>query len=240
MESVSRSKRYFLALCAIIVVLTTTGLYLIWTDDFSGYNKYEVLAVSHKATRSEIKKAYRNMALQYHPDKSDSSLSSIRFQHISDAYAVLSDEEKRMEYDRTLQQEKLRQKHHRNHPQQHAMYRPKSMRLPDVIQFILVEVPRRVLSAIKSNLSLHGLFKFLVVLGTVCFVVDNLLSLTFAILGYLFKLPKRFFNRKEAAAASSESTDTNRDKALLAARERQQAKLIEANARRTIRKRIAV
>ena len=62
---------------------------------------YEVLGVSRNATADELKKAYRKMAVKYHPDKNpgDAEAES-RFKEISEAYDVLGDEQKRHLYDR--------------------------------------------------------------------------------------------------------------------------------------------
>jgi molecular chaperone DnaJ len=60
---------------------------------------YEVLGVPRSASRDEIKNAYRKLALQYHPDRNKSAGSEDKFKEISEAYAVLSDDEKRKRYD---------------------------------------------------------------------------------------------------------------------------------------------
>lgn len=57
---------------------------------------YAVLGVSKSATPDEIKKAYRKLASQHHPDKGG---DTAKFQQIQEAYAVLSDSQKRSEYD---------------------------------------------------------------------------------------------------------------------------------------------
>ncbi|WP_333787024.1 molecular chaperone DnaJ [Methanomethylovorans sp.] len=61
---------------------------------------YEILGVSKESTEAEIKKAYRKLAMQYHPDKNKASDAEEKFKEISEAYAVLSDEEKRAQYDK--------------------------------------------------------------------------------------------------------------------------------------------
>ncbi|MBI9076185.1 MAG: DnaJ domain-containing protein [Desulfatibacillum sp.] len=62
---------------------------------------YKLLGVAKTATKDEIKKAYRKLAMKYHPDhaKSNDKTSEDKFKEISEAYAVLSDDEKRKEYD---------------------------------------------------------------------------------------------------------------------------------------------
>jgi molecular chaperone DnaJ len=60
---------------------------------------YEVLGITKAAGKDEIKSAYRKLALQYHPDRNKSSGAEEKFKEISEAYAVLSDDEKRRRYD---------------------------------------------------------------------------------------------------------------------------------------------
>ena len=60
---------------------------------------YEVLGIQRSASKEEIKNSYRRLALQYHPDRNKSPGAEERFKEISEAYAVLSDDEKRKRYD---------------------------------------------------------------------------------------------------------------------------------------------
>lgn len=60
---------------------------------------YEVLGVSKNASVDELKKAYRKLALQYHPDKGGGKEAESKFKEINEAYSILSDPEKRKTYD---------------------------------------------------------------------------------------------------------------------------------------------
>lgn len=62
---------------------------------------YEVLGVSKTASEDEIKKAYRSLAKKYHPDMNPGDKEAeVKFKEVNEAYAVLSDSEKRSKYDR--------------------------------------------------------------------------------------------------------------------------------------------
>lgn len=62
---------------------------------------YTILGVSHDATLHEIKRAYRQKAIQCHPDKNPNVDTTLEFQELSEAYYVLSDPIRRSQYDKT-------------------------------------------------------------------------------------------------------------------------------------------
>jgi curved DNA-binding protein len=67
----------------------------------SNKNYYEILGVSKTSTEDEIKKAYKKLARKFHPDLNPNNKEAeTKFKEISEAYAVLSDAEKRSKYDR--------------------------------------------------------------------------------------------------------------------------------------------
>ena len=65
-----------------------------------GTDYYKVLGVDKNASATDIKKAYHKLALKYHPDKNkDNKAAEAKFKEVSEAYAVLSDKEKKQQYD---------------------------------------------------------------------------------------------------------------------------------------------
>ncbi len=67
----------------------------------SSKDYYDILGVSKDASQDEIKKAYRKLALKYHPDRTDGDEEAQeKFKEINQAYEVLSDSDKRKKYDR--------------------------------------------------------------------------------------------------------------------------------------------
>ena len=61
---------------------------------------YQILAIATNATADDIKKAYRKLAIQYHPDKNpDNDLAAVHFKEINEAYSVLFHPAKRKKYD---------------------------------------------------------------------------------------------------------------------------------------------
>lgn len=65
-------------------------------------NAYDVLGVNLNATEEEIKKAYRKLALKYHPDRNKDAKADGRFKKINEAWSILSDKNKRSDHDREL------------------------------------------------------------------------------------------------------------------------------------------
>lgn len=61
---------------------------------------YDVLGVSRDASEADIKKAYRRLAMEYHPDRNGSPEAEAKFKELSEAYQVLADPTKRAHYDR--------------------------------------------------------------------------------------------------------------------------------------------
>jgi len=60
---------------------------------------YETLEVSENSSAAEIKKAYRKLARQYHPDVNKDPSAEDKFKEINSAYEILSDKEKKRQYD---------------------------------------------------------------------------------------------------------------------------------------------
>src|SRR5205085_12475225 len=62
---------------------------------------YEILGVSKNASADEIKKSYRKVAMQYHPDRNPGDKAAEeKFKEAAEAYEILSDQDKRAQYDR--------------------------------------------------------------------------------------------------------------------------------------------
>ena len=87
------SARYCTRLAALLAICSS--LVLVTAADF-----YKLLGISRDATVKEIKKAYRQKSLEFHPDKNKDDGAAQMFSEIARAYEVLSDEEKRKIYNR--------------------------------------------------------------------------------------------------------------------------------------------
>lgn len=64
-----------------------------------GKDYYKILGIQSGSNEDEIKKAYRKMALKFHPDKNKDANAEEKFKEIAEAYEVLSDPKKRVIYD---------------------------------------------------------------------------------------------------------------------------------------------
>ncbi|MEO1946262.1 MAG: DnaJ domain-containing protein, partial [Methylophilaceae bacterium] len=61
---------------------------------------YEVLGVNQDASKEEVKKSYRKLAMKYHPDRNpDNAKTEEQFKEAKEAYEILSDDQKRAAYD---------------------------------------------------------------------------------------------------------------------------------------------
>ena len=81
--------------------MTASGLlYALILHAVVARNYYEVLEVPKDATPAQIKKSYRRLALQYHPDKNGAPEAEERFIEVTQAYEVLATPDTRAEYDR--------------------------------------------------------------------------------------------------------------------------------------------
>lgn len=65
-------------------------------------NLYNILGVSPTASSDDIKKAYRSLAMRHHPDRNAHSSAEARFNAIKTAYEILSDPQKRTEYNQSI------------------------------------------------------------------------------------------------------------------------------------------
>jgi curved DNA-binding protein CbpA len=67
-------------------------------------NYYRILGVNRNASAQDIKKAFRQLALRYHPDRNPDNMKQAeeKFKEINEAYEVLGDEQKKRQYDRLL------------------------------------------------------------------------------------------------------------------------------------------
>lgn len=97
--------------CCVVVVVLTAPTVKCWDSEEMelfdvveevDQNFYEVLAISEDATLAEIKKAYRRLSLQLHPDKNDAPDAEVKFRQLVSVYDILRDEGRRARYNRVL------------------------------------------------------------------------------------------------------------------------------------------
>jgi curved DNA-binding protein CbpA len=103
---------------------------------------YEILGLERSATDDEIKKAYRKLAKEFHPDTNQGDANAEeRFKAISEAYFILSDVGRRYQYDQKLDEPEISEDHQYNqqqaHQQQQAFYRSMYVENSDVPYFKL-------------------------------------------------------------------------------------------------------
>jgi len=85
-----------LLLLSIIIAIITE---IVLGGNTEKKDYYELLGIKKTATDREIKKAFRKLAMKYHPDKNKDEGAEEKFKEIAEAYEVLSDDEKRKQYD---------------------------------------------------------------------------------------------------------------------------------------------
>ncbi|XP_061841640.2 dnaJ homolog subfamily C member 16-like [Nerophis lumbriciformis] len=81
---------------AIFLLLSTDCM----VESSAGHDPYKILGVSRSASQAEIKKAYKNLAKEWHPDKNKDPSAEDMFITISKSYGILSNEERRANFDR--------------------------------------------------------------------------------------------------------------------------------------------
>ncbi|XP_077168169.1 dnaJ homolog subfamily C member 16 isoform X2 [Paroedura picta] len=94
-ESTMETKRFSISL--VVVLFLILALQILSAIDF---DPYRILGVSRTASQADIKKAYKKLAREWHPDKNKDPGAEDKFIQISKAYEILSNEEKRLSFDR--------------------------------------------------------------------------------------------------------------------------------------------
>lgn len=157
---------FVLAVIAAAVVL--------WTVEREPRNHYEALGISPHADQAEIKKAYRALALAYHPDKnpSNSAWAQEKFIRIAAAHETLSDPDTRRDYDLAQQaQSANRGQHQRRSPHQQRQHYQQQQQQHNQ-QYIGVWY---VIGATFELLSVQNFVYFVAYLGIGTVIIDNLL-----------------------------------------------------------------
>lgn len=85
--------------CDNLVLLVTAAFSILVIDLALAKDYYKILGVPRDANDRQIKKAFRKLAVKYHPDKNKAKDAEVKFREVAEAYEVLSDEKKRRQYD---------------------------------------------------------------------------------------------------------------------------------------------
>lgn len=83
----------------LVSLIILSASFVLLTIDAKTLDPYKVLGVERNASQREIQKAFHKLSLQYHPDKNKNKGAQAKFAEINNAYEILSDEEKRKNYD---------------------------------------------------------------------------------------------------------------------------------------------
>ncbi|XP_026205450.1 dnaJ homolog subfamily C member 16 [Anabas testudineus] len=86
--------------CPLLLAMFLLSLSVQWVTAASEYDPYKILGVSRSASQPEIKRAYKNLAREWHPDKNKDPNAEDMFIKISKSYEILSNEERRSNFDR--------------------------------------------------------------------------------------------------------------------------------------------
>ncbi|XP_054641412.1 dnaJ homolog subfamily C member 16 [Dunckerocampus dactyliophorus] len=86
--------------CSLVLAIILLILTDCMVKTTSGHDPYKILGVSRSASQAEIKKAYKNLAKEWHPDKNKDPTAEDMFIKISKSYEILSNEERRANFDR--------------------------------------------------------------------------------------------------------------------------------------------
>eukprot|EP01035_Chromulina_nebulosa_P030852 gene30852-41042_t len=92
--------RWRAAAYAFIFLIGISTLHMWYENIEKGPNYYQLLRVTRSSTIGEVKKAYRNLSLELHPDKNKSPNAANQFRQVKHAFDILSNKEKRREYNR--------------------------------------------------------------------------------------------------------------------------------------------